>query len=102
MSGNERYVRRMIGQELRDKLTSTLAPQFGDKAPTVVQFMDDNMILGKTGVLHYLVWVQYRHDLTSTSDTPNDIMQNLAAAYDIDVRTVRRIVKKMTPRVLIR
>lgn len=45
---------------------------------------------------HYVIWRSYRDMLCATTRTPTDIMGELAASHGVDLRTIRRIVNKMT------
>lgn len=98
MSRNQRYVRRVIGKDLREKLTAALLPELGEKTPFVVHFMDEGFLLDEVRVKHYLIWLRYRELLSTTPRTPRDIILELASDNGYDESTIERILRKRAQR----
>jgi hypothetical protein len=104
MSAGTDYVRRCMDKAL----SVALLDQVGKALPVntspaeVVRHLIDHGMIPDHYALHYLIWRAYRELLSTTTRTPADIMAELAATHEVDVRTIERIVKKMTAPVVIK
>lgn len=96
MSGNGRYTWRMLDSKIRERLIMAVTRELGEHAVPGVVHLADNAVLSRTKVVHYLVWSEYRHRLSTTESTPYDIIQDLAPEFEVSVRTVERLIAKKT------
>lgn len=90
------YIGRAMDAGLRKEMIATVELIKGAAAADMAAHLIDSGAVDERHARHYIVWQRYRHMLSTTTRTPNDIMQDLVVMVGYDFRTVRRVIKKMT------
>ncbi len=94
MSSSAPYIRRDMDKEVRKRLGELATAELGANASTVevLEHLIDNFAIDPRRARHYVIWMEYRHRLRTTTANPRDIILQLAADYGTTERTVYRIV----------
>ena len=90
------YIGRAMKPSIRKEMIATAELVKGEVGAKMAEHLIDSGAVDERHARHYIVWQRYRHYLTTTTRTPRDIMRDIAPMVEYDVRTVERVIKKMT------